>query len=52
MIKKRKPQKEEKPCPYDNVFYWEIPGYIEGYGCPVCKAIGPYHLPIDDEEVK
>ena len=37
---------QEKPCPYDGVLYSKVPGYIEGYGCPVCKAIGFSHLSI------
>ncbi len=32
------------PCPYTGLAYSEVPGYISGYGCPVCKGIGPSHL--------
>jgi hypothetical protein len=44
---KRKPKKNEKLCSYDGIAYSKVPGYISGYGCPVCKGIGPYHLPIE-----
>lgn len=44
--RKRKPGKGEKPCPYDDVPYKDVPGYVPGYGCPVCKAISFYHLPV------
>jgi len=43
---KRKPLKGETLCPFDNVPYNEVPNYKSGFGCPVCKAIGQYHLPI------
>jgi hypothetical protein len=50
-IDKRKPSKDEKPCPYDGIAYSKVPGYVSGYGCPVCKGIGPYHLPIPETQV-
>ena len=31
-------------CPYAGIAYSEVPGYISGYGCPVCGGIGPSHL--------
>lgn len=31
-------------CPYDGVAYSKVPGYVKGYGCPVCKGIGPSHI--------
>lgn len=46
MFKKRWPKKGERFCPYDGVAYGRVPGYIVGYGCPVCKAIGNFHLPV------
>ena len=51
-IKERKPTKGEKPCPFHGVPYSEIPGYELGYGCPVCKAIGLYHLPVPANKKK
>ena len=47
MFPKREPQQGEVCCPYDGVAYSKVPGYISGYGCPVCGAIGQYHLPIE-----
>ena len=46
MFPKREPQKGERLCPFDNVLYSQVPGYVSGCGCPVCKAIGQYHLPV------
>ena len=46
MFPKRKPQKGEMDCPYDGIAYSNVPGYIGGYGCPVCGAISFYHLPV------
>lgn len=43
---KRKPARGEQLCPYDGISYSKVPGYVSGYGCPVCKAIGPHHLPV------
>lgn len=46
----RKPQADagiEQPCPYTGIAYSSVPGYVTGYGCPVCKAIGPSHLTIN-----
>lgn len=43
---KREPGFDERYCPYDGVAYSKVPGYVSGYGCPVCKAISSYHLPI------
>lgn len=37
----------EQPCPYTGIAYSNVPGYVTGYGCPVCKAIGPSHLTIN-----
>ncbi len=34
-------------CPYHNIPYENVPGYVSGYGCPVCKGIGESHLLID-----
>lgn len=36
----------ERPCPWSGVAYSCVPGYVEGRGCPVCKAIGSDHLPV------
>ena len=33
-------------CPWDGVAYREVPGYCEGYGCPVCKGLGTHHIPV------
>jgi hypothetical protein len=56
MLKKQEPQKDEKYCPYDGIAYSKAPGYVSGYGCPVCDAGGPYHLPVPistpDKKVK
>jgi len=49
---KRIPQDGEIHCPYDGVAYSSVPGYISGYGCPVCGAIGAYHLPIKKDLTK
>lgn len=49
---KRQPAKGEKLCPYDDVAYERVPGYVSGYGCPVCKAISFYHLPVPDIRVR
>lgn len=43
---KREPGPDETLCPYDGIAYRKVPGYMEGYGCPVCKAISFYHLPV------
>jgi len=51
-FEKRKPTKSEKLCPFDDVPYNEVPGYEPGYGCPVCKAIGLYHLPVPANKKK
>lgn len=48
---KRKPLEGEILCPYNEVPYNEILGYISGYGCPVCKAIGVFHIPILDRNL-
>lgn len=50
MFPKKKPGKDEIPCPYDGTAYSEIPGYVPGRGCPVCKAISFHHLPISKNE--
>jgi len=34
-------------CPYNRIPFKQIPGYIEGYGCPVCKSITFYHLKLE-----
>ena len=46
MFPKREPQEGEVYCPYDGIAYSKVPGYISGYGCPVCGGIGQYHLPV------
>jgi len=30
-------------CPYDGIAFKKVPGYVSGYGCPVCKGLS-YHL--------
>lgn len=32
-------------CPYSGVLFSNVPGYKDGYGCPVCKGLS-YHLKI------
>lgn len=39
------------PCPYFGLAYENVPGHIYGYGCPVCKAIGTYHLSVNKAAV-
>lgn len=39
----------EIACPYDKIAYHRIPGYIAGYGCPACKSVVSYHLPIREK---
>lgn len=46
MFDKGVPLENEIYCPYDDTSYNQVPGYVSGYGCPVCKAIGVYHLPV------
>lgn len=46
LTQKRQPAEGEIACPYDGVAYRDVPGYVEGYGCPVCKAISFHHLPV------
>lgn len=43
---KRIPGPLEKSCPYDGTAYKDVPGYVTGLGCPVCKALSFHHLPI------
>ena len=39
-------------CPYAGVVYRDVPGYRDGYGCPVCKAISVNgHLLLDSPVV-
>jgi hypothetical protein len=47
MLFKRNPGKGEKKCPYDGIKYSKIPGYT-WHGCPICKSVGPWHLPVPD----
>ena len=49
--RKKEPTEEETHCPYDGIANSQIPGYVSGYGCPVCKAIGAYHVPVGHEEL-
>lgn len=35
-------------CPYNMIPFRNVPGYEQGYGCPVCKSITFYHLELDD----
>jgi hypothetical protein len=41
---------DEELCPYDKTSYQAIPGYVTGKGCPVCKSIADYHLPVPKKE--
>lgn len=45
-------QLAERPCPYTGVAYNRVPGYVEGYGCPVCKAIGSFHINVTVDEAE
>lgn len=38
-----------KKCPYYNVLFRLVPGYVSGYGCPICKGLSD-HLEIEDDE--
>jgi hypothetical protein len=29
----------QEKCPYDGVPFEEVPGYVSGYGCPICKGL-------------
>jgi hypothetical protein len=40
-----------EPCPYDGVQFKRVPGYEEGYGCPVCKGLS-YHLLLEEDTVE
>ncbi len=33
-------------CPWDRTHFHIIPGYEEGYGCPLCKGLS-YHLEVE-----
>lgn len=35
-------------CPYDGVAFFEVPGYVSGYGCPLCGSVRSdrMHLPV------
>ena len=44
--RKVEPREGEEYCPYDGIAYEQVPGYKPGHGCPVCKGIGEYHLPV------
>ncbi|MES3004696.1 MAG: hypothetical protein V4690_01130 [Patescibacteria group bacterium] len=46
---KRHPRKGERLCPYDGIAYRMVPGYESSRGCPVCKAIAEFHLPVSKE---
>ncbi len=36
------------PCPFTNYTYCNVPGYQDGYGCPVCGGISIHgHVPVD-----
>jgi hypothetical protein len=39
-------QVEALRCPHHGKPYKEVPGYVSGYGCPVCKGIGPSHVKV------
>ena len=43
---------EYMKCPYDGQPFMLIPGYVDGYGCPACHAIGSFHLPIEAHDIK
>jgi hypothetical protein len=47
---KQKPKKGQVLCPYDGIAYSQVPGYVSGYGCPVCEAISFYHVPVSKEK--
>jgi hypothetical protein len=35
-----------KICPFIGVKFKNIPGYVPGYGCPLCTGLS-YHVPLD-----
>lgn len=35
-------------CPHEGAKFKDVPGYVEGYGCPVCKGLS-YHLPVAND---
>lgn len=35
-------------CPWDGIEYSSVPGYVSGYGCPVCGAISFNHVNIEE----
>ncbi len=45
---KREPGEGEKLCPNDGITYSDVPDNEDNFGCPICKAVGPHHLPIPD----
>ena len=45
VLKKMLGEKKQM-CPHDGVSFEKIPGYVEGYGCPVCKGLSN-HLEMD-----
>lgn len=51
IFSKRVPLMDGVLCLYDGIAYEDIPGYIDGYGCPICKGSSFYHLPILKEEI-
>ena len=44
--------KAEVPCPYTGIAYEQVPGYVPGYGCPVCKAISFNHLTVTPAQAR
>lgn len=39
-------QVEAIDCPHARTPYRDVPGYVSGYGCPVCKGVGPAHVKV------
>jgi hypothetical protein len=42
----------DRECPFYGIAYDEVPGYVIGYGCPVCEAIGTAHVTMTESELQ
>jgi hypothetical protein len=36
-----------KMCSALGRLFKDVPGYVKGYGCPICKGLS-YHLPLEE----
>ena len=41
---------ELKPCPFSETKFHDVPGYVEGYGCPICGGLS-YHLRMKTKDI-